>query len=175
MMEPEVAYADYFEIMQMGEDLIKFVIKTVLSKSQDELEFLGKYFEKDIKGNLEMLEKTDFGRIPYREAIEILNKAIESGVKFENNKVEFGTDLDSDHEKYLVEVHNEGVPAYVYNYPSAIKSFYMYQNEDETARGFDMLVPGIGEMIGGSQREESYEKLMETIKKKGLEESVEAL
>lgn len=175
MIEPEVAYADYFDVMQMGEDITKFVAHSVLEKAKEELIFLSKYFNREMIKDLTDLIQTKFGRITYKEAIDILNKAVESGVKFQNNKVEFGTDLDSDHEKYLVEIYNKGIPAYVYNYPSEIKSFYMYQNNDGTARGFDLLVPRIGEMIGGSQREESYDKLISTIKEKNMQESVEGL
>jgi asparaginyl-tRNA synthetase len=172
MIEPEVAYADYNEIMSMGEDLIKFVINYVLEKGQDELKFLGQYHDTDQVAFLESLVKEDFNRISYRDAIEKLQAAIKDGVTFDNMNVEFGTDLDTDHERYISEVIGQGVPTYVYDYPSKIKSFYMYQNEDgETCRGFDMLVPRIGELIGGSQREESYDKLMDTIKMKGLDVS----
>jgi asparaginyl-tRNA synthetase len=170
MIEPEVAYADYNEIMTMGEDMIKFVIEYVLERAQDELEFLGKYHEVDQIDFLKSLVEKPFNRISYREAIEKLQEAIKNGVNFDNNNVEFGTDLDTDHERYISEVLGEGVPTYVYDYPSKIKSFYMYQNDDgETCRGFDMLVPRIGELIGGSQREESYEKLMKTVEMKGLD------
>jgi len=166
-MEPEAAFHDYQEMMSVGERNIKFAAKKVLDHCKKELDFLSKYFEKDLESNIKNIIENDFHRISYKEAITILNEAISQGVEFENTNIEFGTDLGSEHERYLSEKKFDG-PVYVHDYPTSIKSFYMYQNGDGTCRGFDLLVPGIGELIGGSERETRYDVLLETIESKGL-------
>ena len=167
MMEPEAAFYDYQEMMTVGEENIKFASRKVLELCRPELELLSKYFEKDLFARIENIISKPFERISYTKAIELLQQAVKDGAKFEVSNIEFGIDLGSEHEKYLSEQIFKG-PVYVHDYPSKIKSFYMYQNGDGTCRGFDLLVPGIGELIGGSERETRYDVLLKTIEEKGL-------
>jgi asparaginyl-tRNA synthetase len=163
MIEPEIAFADYNEGMDVGEEQIKFVVNKVLTKAQDELAFLESFYDKKIVENLEKIVNKDFVRITYREALQNLK---DSKVDFEEMNFEFGLDLSTEHERYLSEVLYDG-PVYVYDYPTVIKSFYMYRNDDDTCRGFDLLVPGVGELIGGSQRIETEKELIESANQKG--------
>lgn len=167
MIEPEAAFCDNMEMMQIGWDMLVYSIKAVLDKNKDELEILKKANNKEnLVEYLESIANSDIQKMSYREAIEELNKAIENGVKFEETNIEFGIDLATEHEKYLAGELKKG-PVYVYDYPKSIKSFYMYDNGDETVRGYDLLIPEIGELIGGSQREDRYDQLMENVKLKG--------
>ncbi len=158
MIEPEVAFTDYNEIMDIAEEQTKFVISKVMNEASDELAQLGKTQERDIVADLNNITENDFARISYREAIDILNQAQEEGFVFETIDIKFGTDLSTEHEKYLAEV-KFNKPVFVFDYPESIKAFYMYKNDDETVRGFDLLVPGIGELIGGSQRIDNIAQL----------------
>lgn len=169
MIEPEVAFADYFELMILGENILKFVATKVLEKFDEELVFLGIFFKLDLIENLKNLTNKKINKITYQKALEILKKAkIENNI-FKDNKFVFGEELSTEHEKYLAEKYAKG-PIYVYDYPAKNSSFYMYRNDDnQTVRGFDLLVPRIGELIGGSQREDNYQKLIKTINEKKLE------
>ncbi len=168
MVEPEVTFCDYNGMMDIAEEMIKFITKKILEKDSEELDFLSTFNKMDLEKVLTNIVSIAYKRISYEKAIEILKAAKANGVKFEIDDLHFGMDLASEHEKYLSSIYAKG-PIFVFDYPKEIKSFYMFQNDDgKTSRGFDLLVPSIGELIGGSQREEDYEKLLKTIKEKGL-------
>jgi len=187
MIEPEVAFLDQEELMDLEEDFIKYCVQWALDHCQDDLEFLNKMIDKTLIERLEGVLKEDFVRLPYTEGINILQEAIRNGKKFEF-PCNWGDDLASEHERYLVEEHFRK-PVIMTDYPSAIKAFYMKQNTPEgegsvgykgsvapgpTMQGTDVLFPAIGEIIGGSVREEDYDKLMAEINHRGMEtESLE--
>lgn len=159
MIEPEVAFNDITDNMNLAEDFIKSLVKYALDHNMDDLQFLNDMFDKELIERLNFVVNNDFIRLPYTEAIDIL---LNSHVKFEY-KVEWGVDLQSEHERYLVEQHFKK-PVILTDYPKEIKAFYMKQNDDgRTVRAMDVLFPKIGEIIGGSEREESYEKLLRRI------------
>ncbi|MCD6598594.1 MAG: asparagine--tRNA ligase [Bacteroidales bacterium] len=160
MIEPEMAFYDIIDNMDLAEDFLKYLVSYVLENNLDDLEFLNKMYDDELIERLKAIVADDFIRITYTEAIEILEK---SGKKFEF-PVKWGVDLQSEHERYLVEQHFNK-PVILTDYPAAIKAFYMKQNKDgKTVRAMDVLFPRIGEIIGGSQREENYEKLEKRIK-----------
>jgi asparaginyl-tRNA synthetase len=166
MIEPEMAFYDNEDNMDLAEDFTRYLVKYALEKCYDDLEFLNKMYDKQLIERLKFVENNTYKRITYTEAINILEKA-EQNWEF---PVEWGVDLQSEHEKYLVEKYFER-PVIVVDYPKDIKAFYMKQNEDErTVKALDVLFPKIGEIIGGSQREEDYDKLYNRIKKLGLPE-----
>ncbi|ETD28659.1 asparagine--tRNA ligase [Prevotella nigrescens] len=170
MVEPEVAFIDQKELMDLEEDFIKYCVRWALENCKDDLEFLNQMIDKELIARLEGVLKDTFVRLTYTEGFEILKKAQEDGVKFEFPVAEWGMDLSSEHERYLVEEHFKR-PVIMTDYPSQIKSFYMKKNEDgKTMQGTDVLFPRIGEIIGGSVREESYEKLLEEIHNRGMKE-----
>ncbi|WP_315358217.1 asparagine--tRNA ligase [Prevotella nigrescens] len=172
MVEPEVAFIDQQELMDLEEDFIKYCVRWALENCKDDLEFLNQMIDKELIARLEGVLKDTFVRLTYTEGFEILKKAQEDGVKFEFPVAEWGMDLSSEHERYLVEEHFK-CPVIMTDYPSQIKSFYMKKNEDgKTMQGTDVLFPRIGEIIGGSVREESYEKLLEEIHNRGMKEEV---
>ena len=172
MVEPEVAFIDQQELMDLEEDFIKYCVRWALENCKDDLEFLNQMIDKELIARLEGVLKDTFVRLTYTEGFEILKKAQEDGVKFEFPVAEWGMDLSSEHERYLVEEHFKR-PVIMTDYPSQIKSFYMKKNEDgKTMQGTDVLFPRIGEIIGGSVREESYEKLLEEIHNRGMKEEV---
>ena len=172
MVEPEVAFIDQQELMDLEEDFIKYCVRWALENCKDDLEFLNQMIDKELIARLEGVLKETFVRLTYTEGFEILKKAQEDGVKFEFPVAEWGMDLNSEHERYLVEEHFKR-PVIMTDYPSQIKSFYMKKNEDgKTMQGTDVLFPRIGEIIGGSVREESYEKLLEEIRNRGMKEEV---
>jgi asparaginyl-tRNA synthetase len=155
MIEPEMAFCDIEGNMDLGEELIKNVTAYVLDNCQEDVELFARFLDKTLLTTLETVVASEFVRIPYREAVEILEK---SGMSFEYD-VEFGRDLQSEHERYLTENHFQK-PVIVHDYPKTIKPFYMRLNDDdETVAAMDVLVPGVGEIIGGSQREERLEVL----------------
>ena len=159
MVEPEMAFYEIEDNMDLAEDFIKYLVRYALDNCMDDLIFLNNMIDKGLIERLKGVVNTDFVRTTYTEAVDILTK---SGVKFEY-PVSWGVDLQSEHERYLVEQHF-GKPVILTDYPKDIKAFYMKQNDDgKTVRGMDVLFPKIGEIIGGSQREESYEKLMARI------------
>ena len=162
MIEPEVAFADLHELMDLEEEFIKFCVQWALDHCMDDLEFLNKMFDKGLIDRLRQVTSTEFVRLPYTEGIRILEEAIAKGHKFEF-PVYWGCDLASEHERYLVEEHFRK-PVIMIDYPAEIKAFYMKQNADgKTVQGTDVLFPQIGEIIGGSVREENYDKLMARI------------
>ncbi|MEZ4525215.1 MAG: asparagine--tRNA ligase [Desulfobacterales bacterium] len=155
MLEPEMAFCDLFGNMDLGEELIQYLTRHVLDNCAEDVELFAKFVDKELMKNLETILKEEFVRVPYTEAVEILNA---SGKKFEF-PVAYGKDLQSEHERYITEEHF-GKPVILYNYPKEIKPFYMRVNDDgRTVAAMDVLVPGIGEIIGGSQREERLEVL----------------
>lgn len=173
MIEPEIAFADLDDDMNLIEDLIKFCINYVLEKCPDEMDFFNKWIDKTVLAKLESVRKSGFKRMEYTEGIALLKKAVEEGHKFENNNIEWGMDLQSEHERYLTEQVVKG-PVFLINYPKDIKAFYMRLNDDgKTVAACDLLVPGEGEIVGGSQREERYDLLKEKMDEigntKGLE------
>ncbi|MGK0296527.1 MAG: asparaginyl-tRNA synthetase [Gammaproteobacteria bacterium] len=156
MIEPEVAFADIEDNMRLGEELIQYLVNYVLNHCIDDIELFTKFIDKTLFSRLENIEKTEFIRLSYTEAINILEKSSQT---FEYEPA-WGKDLQSEHERYLTE-HHFKQPVIVIDYPKEIKAFYMRQNDDEkTVAAMDILVPQIGEIIGGSQREERYDKLI---------------
>ncbi len=164
MVEPEMAFCDLAGNMNLGEDLIKALVSVVMDNCRDDLELFAKFVDKSLMGTLENIGVSDFVRLPYTEAVDILSKAPRS---FEYD-VSFGKDLQAEHERYLTEEHFKR-PVILYDYPRTIKPFYMRLNSDEkTVAAMDVLVPGIGEIIGGSQREERLEILEARMDETGL-------
>ena len=166
MIEPEIAFADLEDNMELAEDMIKYIINYVLENCPEEMEFFNSFVDKGLLERLNNIVNSEFTKITYTKAIELL---LESGQKFEY-PVEWGCDLQTEHERYITEqIFN--APVFVTDYPKEIKAFYMRMNEDgKTVRAMDLLVPGVGEIIGGSQREERYDLLMDRIKECGLNE-----
>ncbi len=166
MMEPEMAFADLNDDMNLSEKMIKYLITYVLKELPEEMEFFNKFIDEGIKDRLDNILNSEFARITYTEAIDILEK---SGEKF-MYPVKWGIDLQTEHERYLTDkVYQK--PVFVTDYPKDIKAFYMRLNDDEkTVAAMDLLVPGIGEIIGGSQREERYELLLARMKEMNLSE-----
>ena len=167
MIEPEVAFIDLNDLMDLEEDFIKYCVNWALDNCKDDLEFLNKMIDKTLLERLQSVVKTDFVRLPYTEGIRILEEAVKNGKKFEF-PVSWGMDLASEHERYLVEEHFQK-PVIMIDYPKDIKAFYMKINDDDkTVQGTDVLFPQIGEIIGGSVREESYDKLMSEIERRNI-------
>ena len=166
MIEPEVAFYDLVDNMEFAEDFLKYLIRYALENCKEDLEFMNKMWDNELLERLNFVVENDFKRLDYTEGIEILKA---SGQKFEF-PVEWGCDLQSEHERYLVEKHFKR-PVILINYPKEIKAFYMKQNEDgRTVRAMDVLFPKIGEIIGGSEREADYGKLRARIEELGMNE-----
>ena len=166
MIEPEMAFYDIHDDMDLAEDFLKYLVSYALENCKDDLEFLNQMFDKELIERLKFVVDNKFERVSYTQVIEILLKADQ---KFEF-PVKWGVDLQSEHERYLVEKHYKK-PVMVTDYPKEIKAFYMKQNDDgKTVRALDVLFPRIGEIIGGSQREEVYEKLENRIHEMGIPE-----
>ena len=166
MIEPEVAFFELEDNMELAEDFLKYLIRYALDNCQDDLQFLAKMYDAELIDRLKFVVENDFVRLDYTEGIDIL---VKSGVKFEF-PVSWGLDLQSEHERYLVERHFKK-PVILINYPKEIKAFYMKQNDDgKTVRAMDVLFPKIGEIIGGSQREENLDKLRRRIEEVGVPE-----
>ena len=164
MIEPEIAFADLHDDMKLAEDMVKYIINFVLEKAPEEMEFFNSFVDKTLLERLNFIKDSDFGKITYTEAIELLKK---SGKQFEY-PVDWGCDLQTEHERYLTEELIKK-PVFVIDYPKEIKAFYMRMNEDnKTVAAMDLLVPGVGEIIGGSQREERYDRLLARIQELGL-------
>ena len=176
MIEPEVCFIDMDDLMDLEEDFIKFCVKWALDNCKDDLQFLNQMIDKGLIERLEGVIKEDFVRLPYTKGIEILHEAMKNGKKFEF-PCNWGDDLASEHERYLVEEYFKK-PVIMTNYPKAIKAFYMKidaekpvfdgKEMEETVQGTDVLFPQIGEIIGGSVREESYDKLLNEIKERNI-------
>ena len=167
MIEPEVAFMQLDDLMDLEEDFIKYCVRWALDHCADDLDILNRFVDKTLIERLRGVVSDSFVRLPYGEGIRILEEAVARGHKFEF-PVAWGTDLASEHERYLVE-HHFGKPVIMYNYPREIKAFYMKNNDDGiTVQGTDVLFPQIGEIIGGSVREENYDKLMAEIERRGI-------
>ncbi len=170
MIEPEMAFTDLEGNMQVAEDMLKYIIEFVLGHAPAEIDFLNRFVDKGLKERLNHVLSSEFGRVTYTEAVRILE---ENNDKFEY-KVSWGVDLQTEHERYLTEVVFKR-PVFVTDYPKEIKAFYMKQNPDgKTVAAMDCLVPGIGEIIGGSQREDDYQVLLDRIHELGMEEETYA-
>lgn len=166
MIEPEIAFADLQDDMILAENMIKYVINYVLEHAPEEMNFFNSFIDKGLIERLQHVVSSDFGRVTYTEAIEILEKNNDNF----DYKVSWGCDLQTEHERYLTEQVFKK-PVFVTDYPKDIKAFYMKLNEDnKTVAAMDLLVPGIGEIIGGSQREDDYDKLVARMKELGLNE-----
>lgn len=166
MLEPEMAFTDYNGAMDVAEAMIKYVIDYLLENNPDEMEFFNRFIDEGLFERLDKVRNAEFARITYTDAIEKLQN---SGEKFEF-PVEWGMDLQTEHERYLSEVIVDG-PVFVTDYPKDIKAFYMKRNADgKTVAAFDMLVPGVGELIGGSQREEDLDELLKSLADNNLPE-----
>jgi asparaginyl-tRNA synthetase len=156
MVEPEMAFCDLEGDMDLAEEFVKFLVQDVLDNNDGDLEIFNKFVDKGLRERLEFVAERPFQRVSYTEAVDIL---LASGQKFEY-AVEWGVNLQSEHERYLTEEHFK-CPTTVYNYPKAVKPFYMRTNDDgKTVTAMDVLVPGIGEIIGGAQREERLDVLV---------------
>ncbi len=165
MIEPEMAFFEIEDNMELAEDFIKYLVRYALDNCKEDLDFLCQMYDNELLERLQFVVEHDFVRLTYTEAIDILEK---SGAKFEY-PVHWGVDLQSEHERYLVEKHFKA-PVILTDYPKEIKAFYMKQNDDgKTVRGMDVLFPVIGEIIGGSQREESIDKLLARMAEVGIE------
>ena len=165
MIEPEMAFCDLAGDMEVAEDMIKYIINTVMEKCPDEMDFFSSFVDKGLKERLQHVASSDFGRVTYTDAVEILKK---NNDKFDY-KVEWGCDLQTEHERYLTEQVFKK-PVFVTDYPKDIKAFYMRLNDDgKTVAAADCLVPGIGEIIGGSQREERLDLLEARIRELGMD------
>jgi asparaginyl-tRNA synthetase len=166
MIEPEMAFYDLADNMDLAEDFVKYLIRYALENCKEDLEFLNNMIDKALLDRLKFVVENEFKRLTYTEAVSILTS---SGKKWEY-QVGWGRDLQAEHERYLVEEHFKR-PVIITDYPKEIKAFYMKQNDDgKTVRAMDVLFPGIGEIIGGSQREEQYERLLSRIKELKLQE-----
>jgi len=166
MIEPEIAFAGLKEDMDLAEDMVKYIINYVMENAPEEMEFFNNFIDKGLFDRLNNVVNSEFGRITYTEAIELLKKA---DVEFEY-PVEWGMDLQTEHERYITEKIFKK-PVFVTDYPKEIKAFYMRLNDDgKTVAAADLLVPGVGEIIGGSQREERYDVLLQRIRELGLKE-----
>ncbi len=164
MIEPEIAFCDLNQLMDIEEDFLKSIVSYILDKAKDELEFLQGYTKIELFKRLEKLKDSKIARVTHKNAIEILQKAPNDFVF----KPEFGKDLAREHEKYLTEEYFNG-PVFVYDWPKDIKAFYMYENDDkETVAAVDLLVPDAGELMGGSQREVRYDLLCSKMEKLGI-------
>ncbi len=166
MIEPEIAFADLEDDMMLAEQMLKYMIGYVLEHAPEEMAFFNQFVDKGLIERLEHVKNSDFARVSYTEAVKLLEK---NNSKFDY-QVSWGADLQTEHERYLTEQVFKR-PVFVYDYPKEIKAFYMKLNEDgKTVAAVDCLVPGIGEIIGGSQREDDYDKLLARIQELGLRE-----
>jgi len=169
MIEPELCFAELPDVMDCAEDYVKYCLRYIMENNADDVEFFNQWVDKGLKDRLNNVISKEFTRLSYTEAIAILEDHLKTKkVKKFNEKPYWGIDMGSEHERYLAEKVFNG-PISVYDFPKDFKSFYMRANEDgKTVQAFDMLVPGIGELIGGSAREERLDKLDEMIAQKGL-------
>ena len=166
MIEPEIAFADLEDDMDLIEDMVKYCINYCLENAPEEMKFFERMIDKECIARITKVSDSEFKRMTYSEAIELLKQA---DVKFENDQIEWGMDLQSEHERYLCEKVVNG-PVFLTDYPKDIKAFYMRLNDDgKTVAACDLLVPGVGELVGGSQREERYEVLAARMQEMGME------
>ena len=168
MIEPEIAFADLGDDMDLAEDMLKYVLRYVMDTCPDEIDLFNRFVDKGLRARLEHVAASTFQRVTYTEAVSILEQAAASGTKFEY-PVSWGMDLQTEHERFLTEKHF-GAPVFVTDYPAAIKAFYMRLNDDgKTVAAVACLVPGVGEIIGGSQREERLDVLEHRIAELGMD------
>ena len=173
MIEPEMAFCDLSDNMEVIEDCIKFCINYVMEACPEEMKFFNSMIDTTLLERLNHVVNSEFKKMTYTEGIEILKNAVKNGVKFENSDIKWGMDLQSEHERYLTEKVVNG-PLFLIDYPEEIKAFYMKLNPDKkTVAACDLLVPAVGELVGGSQREENYELLKAKMDKLGLTEGLE--
>lgn len=173
MIEPEIAFADLDDDMDLIESCVKFCIEYVMENCPEEMNFFNSMIDKTLLERLNHVKNSDFKRMTYTEAIDILAKAKEDGHKFEFDKIYWGMDLASEHERYITEQVVKG-PVFLIDYPKEIKSFYMRLNDDgKTVAACDLLVPAVGELVGGSQREERYDLLKKKMEELGNDKSLE--
>ncbi len=173
MIEPEIAFADLEDDMNLMESFLKYIIKYVLDNCKDEMNFFNTMIDKTVLDRINHVLNTPFKRMTYTEGVELLKEAVAKGHKFEYDKIEWGMDLQSEHERYLTEEIVKG-PMFLTDFPKEIKAFYMKQNPDgKTVAACDLLVPGVGEICGGSQREENYEILKKKMEELGNAEGLE--
>jgi len=172
MIEPEMAFADISDAMDNCEGMVRAAAKAAMKECADDLAFFGKFYEKGLPERLDLISKKPFKRIEYSKAVELLQEEIaKDPTKWEYPEVEFGTDLATEHERWICEKWGKGSATFVYNYPRDIKAFYMRDNDDgKTVAAFDLLVPGVGELAGGSQREERQDVLSKKLKEFDLNE-----
>lgn len=164
MIEPEIAFATLTEDMALAEDMVKYIIHYVREHAPEEMQFFANFVDKDLLARLDVVENSEFAHVTYTDAMDILQK---SGQTFQY-PISWGSDLQTEHERYLTEVHFKR-PVFVTDWPKDIKAFYMRVNEDnKTVAAMDLLVPGVGELIGGSQREERYDVLTKRMEEMGL-------
>ena len=164
MIEPEIAYTNLDELCQIEEDFLKYVIRKTMEECKSDIEFFNSFVDKELINRLNSLLKEPFVNVEYIDAIKILQDAQKKGVKFENTDIKFGLDLNSEHERYLTEKHFKK-PIFLRNMPKDIKAFYMKLNDDnKTVQAVDLLTPYIGELCGGSVREDNYDLLLKRIK-----------
>lgn len=173
MIEPEIAFADLADNMDLIEECVKYCINYVMAACPEEMKFFNNMIDNSLLERLNHVVNSDFQKMSYTEGIEILKKAVADGHKFDNNNIEWGMDLQSEHERYLTEQIVKG-PLFLINYPKEIKAFYMRQNDDgKTVAACDLLVPAVGELVGGSQREERYDLLKAKMDELGITEGLE--
>lgn len=173
MIEPEIAFADLEDDMDLMESFLKYIINYVLETCPDEMNFFNTMIDKDALNRLHHVLNSEFKRMTYDEAIDLLKEAVKNGHKFDYDRIEWGMDLQSEHERYITEEIVKG-PVFLINYPKEIKAFYMKANSDgKTVAACDLLVPGVGEICGGSQREENYDLLKERMEKLGNDKELE--
>jgi len=173
MVEPEMAFTDLNDNMNIIEECIKYCINYVINSCPDEMNFFNSMIDNTLLDRLNHVVNSEFKKMSYTEGIELLKKAIKDGVKFENPNVEWGIDLQSEHERYLTEQIVKG-PLFLTDYPKDIKAFYMRQNDDgKTVAACDLLVPNVGELVGGSQREERFDVLKNKMDELGITEGLE--
>lgn len=160
MIEPEVAFIDLPENMDLIEAMVKYIINSLFNNNRRELEFLNDNGDGELLTRLQNVLDNQFVRLSYTEAITILQQAMKNGHQFENKDIFWGMDLQTEHERYLCEQETKK-PTFLFNYPKDIKAFYMKINDDnKTVAACDLLVPGIGELVGGSARENNYDKIV---------------
>ena len=173
MIEPEMAFCDLNDNMDVIESCIKYCIDYVLTACKEEMDFFNRMIDTTLIDRLNHVLNSDFKRLPYSDAIEMLKDAVKKGHKFENNNIEWGMDLQSEHERYITEQIING-PVFLTDYPKEIKAFYMRENDDgKTVAACDLLVPAVGELVGGSQREERYDLLKAKMDKMGITEGLD--
>lgn len=168
MIEPEIAWAHLSDLCDIEEEFLKYVVSHTIKECSQDMEFFNAWVDKNLKSRLDDFINKPFTRVKYEDAIKILQEAVKNGHKFECSDIEFGLDLGSEHERYLTEEVFKG-PIFLTDYPKEIKAFYMKQNDDgKTVGAVDLLVPGIGELCGGSEREADYDKLLNRMKELGM-------